>query len=245
MEPRSKIKGKYTIYFRNEKEFESIYRQMFIEKEYAFFSKKKSPFIIDCGSHIGISILYFKFLYPESQILGFEPNPETFKILRKNIHANNLKNVKVVNAALSDRDGFATLHGDNKKTNPWNWGDTLVNNMWGFGNTDRRFNVKTVKLSSYINKKVDLLKLDVEGVEQKVLQESEKKLSDVNEIIFEYHYTGATKGTNNYGFIKSLLERKGFKVLLTAWMPKITFPSTRWGFPSLSWFAIVKAKKSK
>ena len=33
---------------------------------------------------IGLSIFYFKSIYPDSTILGFEPNPENFEILKKN-----------------------------------------------------------------------------------------------------------------------------------------------------------------
>src|SRR5437773_1931564 len=88
--------------FLNEKEFEFLYHEIFKVEEWRFTAKTPSPFIIDCGAHIGISVLYFKKLYPRAKIAAFEPNPDTFKLLELNIRQNNLSDVKLVNAAISN-----------------------------------------------------------------------------------------------------------------------------------------------
>jgi len=243
MKLKSKEISGYTFFYRNEKEFKSIYKQMFVHEEYKFLSQTDTPFIIDCGSHIGLSILYFKSKYPNSEILGFEPNPENFEILQKNIEVNNLTNVKVINAALSDKTGTATLHASLEKDDPWTWGDTLVNNMWGEKVTDRNIAVKTVRLSDYIDKNVDFMKMDVEGVEQMILQEINNKLRYINEIVLEYHNTKAAKGSNEYGVIKSLLKKNGFNVHLDGWVPKITILKSFWKPLGFEWFALISAKK--
>jgi FkbM family methyltransferase len=43
------------------------------------------PVIIDCGGNIGLSVLYFKYLFPNSVITVFEPSPPVFEILKENI----------------------------------------------------------------------------------------------------------------------------------------------------------------
>ena len=59
---------------------------------------------MDCGSNIGISIMFFKALYPGARVIGFEPDPCSFKVLSDNVLANNLSDVELHNIALSDHD---------------------------------------------------------------------------------------------------------------------------------------------
>ena len=56
--------------------------EIFRKGAYLFHTDKKQPLILDCGSNIGMSILFFKMLYPGARIIGFEPDPDTFEILR-------------------------------------------------------------------------------------------------------------------------------------------------------------------
>ena len=90
------------ISYRNEEEFERIYDDVFKQNEYSFKTSKKSPFILDCGSHIGVTVLYFKKLYPEARIIAFDPNPRTFELLKLNVDQNGLKNVELMNVAISE-----------------------------------------------------------------------------------------------------------------------------------------------
>src|SRR5436853_2833656 len=41
--------------------------------------------ILDIGSNIGASIIYFHRQFPEAKIFGFEPHPDTFRILQENV----------------------------------------------------------------------------------------------------------------------------------------------------------------
>ncbi|MDP3682946.1 MAG: FkbM family methyltransferase, partial [Ignavibacteria bacterium] len=205
----------FKVFYRNEDEFKRIYKEIFINQEYKFSSKTKSPLIIDCGSHMGLSILYFKSIYPDSEIIGFEPNPENFQIIQKNIKENELSNVKVFNYALSDREGVTDLHVSFNDNDPWTWGDTIVYNMWSDKDNDKKVAIKTVKLSKYINRPVDLIKIDIEGSEQKVLEEIENKLHFIKEIVMEYHGTKTGIKVNDYSVIKHILERNKFNIKTT------------------------------
>jgi hypothetical protein len=55
-----------------------LYNEIFIDNEYYFTAENENPYIIDCGSNIGMSIFDFKMLYPNSRILAFEPGEEAF-----------------------------------------------------------------------------------------------------------------------------------------------------------------------
>ena len=49
---------------------------------YRFVTTKEAPVILDCGANIGLSVIYFKQLYPNSKITAFEPDPDVFKVLK-------------------------------------------------------------------------------------------------------------------------------------------------------------------
>jgi len=207
---RSKTLNGFRVCYRNEKEFNIIFLEIFVLNDYKFTTRNKRPFIIDCGSHIGLSILYFKQIYPEAEILGFEPNPENFEILKRNIEINKLKNVTLVNAALSNKDGVAVLHSGINKNDSLTWGDTISTSMTGANN--ERFSVNTLRLSKFINKQVDLLKIDIEGMESVVLKEIESKLPLVRQIIMEHHVPRKSDELNNLKGITNTLRRNGFTV---------------------------------
>lgn len=65
---------KYNILVRNIEEAQRIVNEKFEKEEYKFELKTETPFIIDCGAHIGITSLYFKKFFPKSEILAFEPD---------------------------------------------------------------------------------------------------------------------------------------------------------------------------
>ena len=86
-----------------------MFKEIFIRNTYHFSTTEKAPRIIDCGGNIGMSVLYFKWLYPDAKITVFEPSPSTVKILRNNIERNALKDVEVVNEALGEKVGKISL----------------------------------------------------------------------------------------------------------------------------------------
>jgi len=176
-----------------------IFREIFIDKNYKFNSKKKCPFIIDCGANIGLATLYFKSLYPNSHILAFEPSEKNFKALSTNVAANNLKNVTTIKKA---------LYNSIKQIQLCSPGSIASTIMFGSGIET----CHTDLLSSYIDTEVDLLKIDVEGAETSVLKDlsQNNKLNLVKEIIIEYHHSVGMKENNFYTII-SLLDSHNFK----------------------------------
>src|SRR5438132_11629402 len=54
--------------------------------------------ILDIGSNIGASIIYFHEKFPDAKIFGFEPHPDTFRILHENVA--HLRGVTVLNYGL-------------------------------------------------------------------------------------------------------------------------------------------------
>lgn len=194
------------ISFFNYKTFTSLFRQMFITREYFFEAASPEPFIIDCGSNIGMSVLFFKWLYPENTVLAFEPDRATFGLLEKNVRGNSLKNVELHNKAVSDTDGTIEFY-----SNPDNPG-ALTMSLYSTWNPEKRsYTVDTVRLSPYITKTVDFLKMDIEGAEVMVIRELAQngKLRLIREMVMEYHHH-MEPSRDLLGEMLATLEKNGF-----------------------------------
>jgi len=61
----------------------SSYKELLLDKLYKFKSDKVKPQILDIGANIGLSILFVKELYPESELVVFEVNPKYIALSKK------------------------------------------------------------------------------------------------------------------------------------------------------------------
>jgi len=234
--------SQFSVFFKNFEEFQDIKKEVFENNEYLFSCSKPSPFIIDCGSHIGVSVLYFKQQYPQAKIIAFEPNPDNFAVLRKNIDINNLDNITTINAALSNFEGEAFLFGEFGNDNSRSCGNSLTPEWANPGS--KKTKVRTLLLSSYVQETVDFLKLDVEGEEYNVLHEIQNKLKYIQEMCVEFH--GVNKiNKNSLDEIVTLLQNAGFRVDVNFKKLRDYFPANllNWAVSSGLSLATVRAIK--
>lgn len=73
-------------------------QEIFTNECYKFASSHQTPLIYDCGANIGISILYFKTLFPNAIIKAFEADEKICTILEHNVQ--HLENVEVFQKAV-------------------------------------------------------------------------------------------------------------------------------------------------
>ena len=81
--------NKYSISFPDAESFMSMREEIWNKESYFFETDSPCPYIIDCGSNIGLSVLYFKHLFPNSDITAFEPDPELLNYLSQNLKSNS------------------------------------------------------------------------------------------------------------------------------------------------------------
>lgn len=206
----------YTIFFQNKDEFNKLKREIFTNHCYYCEFDNDTPLIIDAGAHIGLTTLYFKHLYPESQILSIEPHPLNFKFLQKNCLENRVSNVELRNLALTNNSSsHVTLFADQEQD--WLMSSSVFAGAWnGFQEGMIPISVPSARLSELIieklrphqRNKIDLLKLDVEGSEWDLIADLSKNnlLAKIERIIVEVH---AKKGQDLANFVDNL-EKKGF-----------------------------------
>jgi FkbM family methyltransferase len=188
-----------------------LYREVFAEREYWFTSDNPRPVILDCGSNIGMAILFFKALYPDADITAFEPAPWACAAIEETIHANDLRDVALHNAALAEEDGTLELFHD-----PNHPGSAVmsIHRERMPGDTVR---VPAVRLSRFVTKPVDFLKLDVEGSELPVLRDlvSSGAIGQIRQMVIEFHHH-LSPTVDNLSECLSILERHGFGYQLTS-----------------------------
>ncbi len=193
-----------------------LFYEVFVLQDYAFEPGSERPYIIDAGANIGMATLFFKTIFPAARIDAFEPSPASFRLLDHNVAINQLRNVRLHNAALAGRAGRVSLlteRGDETSL--------TASTVPGRGGNER-LEVDAVTLSSHIAEKVDLLKMDIEGSEQEVLEEvaAAGKLSLIREIIVEYHHN-IPGGSGRLSRFLAVLERNEFEYRLKTAPPTL------------------------
>ncbi|TAE00764.1 MAG: FkbM family methyltransferase [Bacteroidetes bacterium] len=178
--------------------FVIMFDEIFNKKIYQFPSAHPKPFIIDCGVNVGASLLFFKRLFPKSQIIGFEPDPKIYQIATKNISSFDLKNITLVQKALWNTE--TTLHFASTGADGGRLGDK---------NLGQNIEVQTVSLRNYLTQKVDFLKIDIEGAEDTVLKDCADLLPNVERMFVEYHSFANQKQSLNQ--ILDILGQAGFR----------------------------------
>jgi FkbM family methyltransferase len=179
--------------------FLSMYCEIFEHQIYRFQAGTSEPYIVDCGSNVGLSVLYFKQLYPQSHIVAFEPDNEIFPVLRRNLQAHGYPDVELHCRALWSAETTLPFWSEGAD------GGRLSRN----GATQDKL-VRTVRLRSFLDRQVDLLKLDIEGAETEVLQDCADLLGNVVHLFVEYHSFAAAPQTLHT--LTRILSEAGFRL---------------------------------
>lgn len=202
---RNSTIGKYTIEYFNEEEFKIIYSEIYIDGVYIprVSNHSKDIKIIDIGSHIGLSILYFKYLFPYANITGYEPNPLLFKILENNIHRNSIKNVKLYNYAISNTKGVNDFYISSE--DDWYSTGSSYKKQWKGKQNRKLIHVNTININEILKKSIniDILKIDIEGAEHDIIDKIIKYTDTIKNLIIEIHPTDSYRTNHTLEIIKS------------------------------------------
>jgi FkbM family methyltransferase len=195
----------------------ALFDEIFVGLQYFFVTDKPRPFILDCGSNIGMSILFFKALYPGSVIIGFEPAADSFALLRRNVQSNNLHDVTVHPFAVGQVEGKVSFY---RNGGAGSFGAS-TNPQRAPAKERREDMVEQVRLSSFIDREVDFLKLDVEGAETDVIAELQASgcIRNIAQMVVEYHHH-IDKKKDDFSILLARLEQAGFGYQLGVSLPR-------------------------
>jgi FkbM family methyltransferase len=189
------------IYFPIFSECIALLEEIFINKIYEI--KLIYPnLMIDEGSNIGVTALYFSSKFPNLKILYFEPNPSASKYLEKNTKKNK---ITCYNYGLGSSERTSNLYSNQAGSTT----ATLYTHHEKFPKIDK---VVIKKLSSYVNSEVQLLKIDTEGAEFEILEDllNSRKIRFIKNMIVEFHMMSLNSKIIEYHINQIISE--GFKV---------------------------------
>lgn len=157
----------YKIY-KNDLSFDDIYKK--------FFNNKKKIIIFDVGANVGQSIDRYKKIFSNFEIHCFEPNQDAFSILseKKNI------NIYLNQVAVGDKIGYESFYNYSKSSSS---SFSKINKSSILNKQNKKYYQSTVRVTTldhYIKtnkiKNIDILKIDTQSHEDKVLLGAKRSL---------------------------------------------------------------------
>lgn len=161
--------------------------------------------IIDCGANSGDLTLELKKRAPKVRYVGVEPNPEDFKVLKKNV---DLEASECVNKALGERTEVlnfyvCTENADSSLVEPPSYTEII--------------DVEVVRLDNLCNelgiKKIKLLKLEAEGYEPEILNGSSGILNFIEYVAVDGGYERDKDSEQTLTRVTNFLLENNFKMV--------------------------------
>ncbi len=168
-----------SIYIRPGTTDLDVYNEIFGKQELnTKFYPPQTKLIIDGGAYIGLSSIWFALKFPDSIIYAIEPEKSNFEVLKKN--TTYFPNIISINCGLwkyktkleivNDYDGF------------WNFKVNETTNKSGI----EAVGIDDI-LEEHFIERIDVLKLDIEGSEVEIFQNSDSWIKKVQVLIIELH----------------------------------------------------------
>jgi FkbM family methyltransferase len=184
-----------------------------------------NPIIVEAGAYCGDETYHAARVWPHGRIFAFEPAPHSFLQLQKMVSEKNLDNVQIFNKALNSYNGKATLFlcygikGDNPHFEYASSFLPLKKEMEGccLGPSVK---VPCVVLDDWCEENridhIDILRLEVEGLELQVLESSPNILKNVKMIYVKSIIHPYRVSMTDYNTMKRYLEAANF-VAVSHW----------------------------
>ncbi len=198
-------------YKLNKNEF-NILKAIFWNREYSdYFPFYKKVNIIDIGAHYGYFSIFAKNnTAKDSKIISIEPNKNNFNCLKENIKTSNIEDVKCLNIAIGGNSGLHKLYQGQSVNHSIVEKYSLLNQKSEFETIEVK-TLEEIMLENEI-KEVDFLKMDCEGSEFSILENTPKYIYDrIKTISMEFHDLKDNNYTGEY--LVELLTKNDFKIV--------------------------------
>lgn len=139
--------------------------------------------VIDIGAHVGVVSCYLAKKWPGIKVYAFEPTPENFGRLERNIAVNGLENITPWLGAVTGDGRDVTLYGSPSV----NSGHYSAFAERGTASFIARSLTLSVLISSRLIPRVALLKLDCEGAEYEILHSLGREMGRIEALAMEVH----------------------------------------------------------
>ncbi len=161
----------------------STFEEIFIKRIYDIPLHFTPKTIIDAGGNIGLASLFFKWKYPESEIVALEIEEENFQLLSKNLAT--YQDIKPLKKGLYSKNGFLKIYNLTKEND---------SNSFMVEETDVKGpdTIESVTVDAIMKEQgwetLDILKIDIEGAEKEIFSKDISAwLPKVKTIMVEPH----------------------------------------------------------
>jgi FkbM family methyltransferase len=184
-----------------------------------------NPIIVEAGAYCGEGVHNTKRVWPRSRVIAFEPNSRAYALLQKKIADEMLTQVETVPLALFDHNGQAKLylsHGPSGNDPSYEYESSLLEPAEEWKNLIQgpTCEVPCTVLDDWCAENnvdhIDILRLDLEGAELRILKSSPEILKHTHIIILPSFFNSPRIGTANYFDLKDFLTKSHF-VPLAHW----------------------------
>ncbi|MEW6221784.1 MAG: FkbM family methyltransferase [Candidatus Hadarchaeota archaeon] len=170
---------------------------------------KKGDVVLDVGAHIGyFTLIFARLVGSTGKVFAFEPEPNNFVLLEKNVRANGYGNVALVQKAVSNKTEKIKLYLS---------GDFTVDHAIYNSGGKKFVSVDSTRPDDFIKNhgwRVDFVKMDIQGAEGLAIEGMKSIIQENKNIkmVIEVWPVGHKKvGTNPRDFLEFLL-KEGFKL---------------------------------
>lgn len=192
---------------RNKSDSIAFYENFFmkINTSNESFKINEDDIVVDVGAHVGYFTILAAKKAKNGHIFAIEPDTESIETLKKNTKMNHLKNVTIINSAVSNKKGLLTFYKDK---------DNYIASSIFESLDTKQEQIQSMRIDDIIKEnnieKIDFLKMDCEGAEYEIiLNLNDTALTKIRKISLEVH--DYIKGFSKKQIIK-FLESKNFKV---------------------------------
>jgi FkbM family methyltransferase len=157
-----------------------VFAQIFGDLEYkpvidaykAKFSNSEPLKIIDAGSNIGLTTLYFSRFFDNAVYICIEPNESNFEVLSFNLETNSIPNVQRIQAGVWSKNTYLNIISDFR--GHYDWSYRVVE-------AEKVTDLEAFSIQHLIEKFkwdiIDILKMDIEGSEKEVFTNPKSDVS--------------------------------------------------------------------
>ncbi len=171
----------------------------------------------DIGANIGLYSIYAAIKHKNIDIISFEPSVNNLRILSRNIYKNNfLDKIKIFQLPLSEKENIFSKMNEIKFMEGWSmstFGDTK--NFEGLSfEPNHSYQLFGTNINYLLDQKIlkfpNYIKLDVDGIEHKILKGADNYLNDkkLRSLSIELNENFEEQSTS----VKRLLAENGFKI---------------------------------
>jgi FkbM family methyltransferase len=161
---------------------------------------RKDDVVFDIGAYHGVWALILARYARE--VIAFEPNPGTFKVLSETIAVNHARNVHASPVAIAATSGSSDF-----------WGTGSGASLRQGQHRALRSRVRVETLDTLVEDRgsmPDVLKIDVEGAEHQVLTGARRCLAHARLVCIEIHFDELPKFGADFSMIETLITNAGF-----------------------------------